>query len=232
MTNDNAKIQEEVFKTMGQYFEQEKRKTIERYKQLNSNVKKNQILFVGSSLMEQFPINEMQLNMNLDKIIYNRGVSGSVTKELLENLDTCIFDLEPSKIFINIGTNDIGALDSGEYKVESLINNYEKILKQISERLPNCDVNVMAYYPINSQDDFGLNPQMKHMMFLTRTNENIRVANEKVRELSDKYKFNYIDVSDGLYNEVGNLKKEFSVEGVHLWPNAYTVIIDNIKSHL
>ena len=39
--------------------------------------------------------------------IYNRGVSGLNTDEFLENIDTLLLDLEPSKIFINIGTNDI-----------------------------------------------------------------------------------------------------------------------------
>ena len=90
-----------------EYFEKEKVEKIERYKRLNKFVKKGEILFVGSSLMEQFPIYELMLDYGINKVIYNRGIGGFTTNELLEVMDVCIFDLEPSKIFINIGTNDV-----------------------------------------------------------------------------------------------------------------------------
>ncbi len=71
----------------------------------NKTAKKGQIVFVGSSLMEIFPIEKMQKSLGLDKVIYNRGIRATTTADLLKSIDICIFDLEPSKIFINIGTN-------------------------------------------------------------------------------------------------------------------------------
>lgn len=47
--------------------------------------------------------------------VYNRGIGGDVTDGLLERMDESIFDLEPKKVFINIGTNDISR---PEYKRE------------------------------------------------------------------------------------------------------------------
>lgn len=177
------------------YFENEKKEKIERYKRLNKFIKKGEIVFIGSSLMEQFPIYELMLDYGINKVIYNRGIGGFTTLELLEVLDICIFDLEPSKIFINIGTNDMNAED---YKVENLIANYDNILKQITNRLPNTNVYVMAYYPGNKEA--ANNPWMEKTLNI-RTNERIRVTNESVKKLADKYKVKYIDVNKNLYDE-------------------------------
>jgi len=173
----------------------------------------------------------MQLTLDIDHVIYNRGIGATTTDDLLAAMNECIFDLEPSKIFINIGSNDI-ALGGPEGYKKNLIANYNKIMDQIKERLPECKVYVMAYYPINAKADFGLDKSMKDRMFATRTNANIMEVNEAVEELAYKHGFNFINVNDGLTDEEGNLKAEFSMEGLHLWPNAYSVILENMKKYL
>ena len=212
--------------------QQEKAKKLKTYSMLNQYATKGQILFVGSSLMEGFPIKEMQLNLEIDRIIYNRGVGGTTTAELLAAMNECIFDLEPSKMFINIGSNDIGSADGNGYNKENLIANYNEIMDRIKKRLPECEVYVMAYYPINAKANFGLDKFIKDGMFATRTNANIIEANKAVEELAEKYGFNYINVNEGLTDEDGNLKEEYSIEGLHLWPNAYSVILENMKKYL
>lgn len=212
------------------YIQKHKKNKLKNYKMLNKNVKKGQTLFVGSSLMEFFPINEMEQTLEKKCIIYNRGIAGFVTTELLNYMDECIFELQPSKIFINIGTNDMNTPD---YRKESLIKNYDKILNQINERLPNCRVYVMAYYPVNAKADFpGVDKEFKQNRFKTRTNAVILEANEAVKELAKKYNYEFINVNDGLMDEEGNLKEEFSIEGIHMWPNAYSVILENMKKYL
>ncbi|WP_274654598.1 SGNH/GDSL hydrolase family protein [Paenibacillus humicola] len=207
---------------------------LKEYRMLNRHAKKGQILFVGSSLMEGFPIYEMQLSSNLalDRVIYNRGIGGTTTVDLLQSMDTCIFDLEPSKLFINIGSNDIGASVKEGYSKETLLKNYNHILSQIKARLPLCEVFVMAYYPVNAEADFGLDRSDKELMFATRTNANILEANEAIEQLAKHHGFSFINVNEGLTDEKGNLKPEFTVEGIHLWPNAYTVILNNLKRYL
>ncbi len=228
----NAEVQEAMQIFMLNDLEKQKKNTFKKYKMLNRFVKKGQILFVGSSLMEWFPISEMQLTLDLDYIIYNRGVAGATTSDLLNAMNECIFDLEPSKIFINIGSNDIGSIGQEVYNKESLLSNYDIIMRQIHRRLPECEVYIMAYYPINSEVDFGLDKFQKDDMFSTRTNDNIIEANEGVAELARKHGFTFINVNEGLTDEKGNLKAEFSIEGMHLWPNAYSVIFENMKKYL
>ncbi len=211
-------------------FEDQKKNTLQKYRFLNQYVKKGQTLFVGSSLMEFFPIEEMQLTLGLDQVIYNRGIGGTTTTDLLAAMDICIFDLEPSKIFINIGSNDIGSPEG--YKKEALLKNYADIMGQINRRLPGCEVFVMAYYPVNAEADFGLDPAIKAVMFATRSNTAINEANSAVEELARRHGFSFINVNQGLTDENGNLKKEFSIEGLHLWPNGYSVILNNLLKYL
>jgi len=190
---------------------------------------KGQILIVGSSLMEQFPINELQQTLDKKFVIYNRGVGGFVTNELLATMNTCIFELFPSKIFINIGTNDIA---SPEYKQENLIANYDRILNKIKSQLPHCKVYMMAYYPVNQQMDFPLVNEEMNKEPNTRTNPTLQEANMALKNLAKKYHYQYIDVNDGLVDTTGNLKEEYTVEGIHLWPNAYYNILNNLKQYL
>jgi lysophospholipase L1-like esterase len=212
------------------FMKQQQEEKVTRYQMLNQFAKKDQILFVGSSLMEQFPINEMQQTLEKPFIIYNRSVGGFVSADLIENLDTCIFELEPSQIFINIGSNDIG---SPTYQLNHLIENYEKILSQIKQRLPKAKVYVMAYYPVNTEATFpNVGQEQKNFMFQNRTNTALKVANQAVEKLAEKHNYTFINVNEGLIDETGNLKAEFSVEGIHMWPNAYEVVLQNIKKYL
>ena len=57
----------------------EKADKLERYRRLNKFVKPGQILFVGSSLMEQFPILELLEGESLPLRVYNRGIGGYTT---------------------------------------------------------------------------------------------------------------------------------------------------------
>jgi lysophospholipase L1-like esterase len=212
------------------YMDSQKKNRLKSYKFLNQSAKKGQILFVGSSLMEHFPINELQQTLDKNYVIYNRGIGGYMTTDLLNSMEECIFELEPSKIFINIGTNDIGSPD---YNKEKLISNYDSILSEISERLPQCEVYVMAYYPVNAKADFpGVDKFRKEAMFKTRTNSAINEANRAVEELVAKHNYKFINVNEGLTDEEGNLKVEYAVEGLHMWPNGYKVILENMRKYL
>ena len=56
------------------FMKKEQMEKIGKYCILNEAAKKGEILFTGSSLMEQFPINELLMNEGMEQIIYNRGV--------------------------------------------------------------------------------------------------------------------------------------------------------------
>ncbi len=202
---------------------------VERYRHLNKGAKKGQILFVGSSLMEHFPINEILVNRGLDLAIYNRGISGYTIPELLESMDEQIFDLEPSVIFINIGTNDISRPEETE---EDLQRDYKEVLRQIKEKLFSTKVYMMAYYPVNPAmaQEIQAWPEAAEAARLRK--ERLPRANDVVKKLAAEFGYEFIDVNEGLCNEKGELRRELSTDGIHMWPEAYEIIFDNMKDYL
>lgn len=211
-----------------EFMQRDQQDKLERYRILNRNVRKGEILFTGSSLMEQFPINELLMTNGMDQIVYNRGIGGFTTTDMLQYMEEMVFGTEPSRIFINIGTNDIGSPD---YQLEPLMERYEEIISRIRERMPEAEINMMAYYPVNETDKLPEGEWGK-TAFVTRTNENIGIANAAVEKLAAKKGCRFINANDGLTDERGKLKKEFTIEGIHMYANGYQVVLDNLKQYL
>lgn len=199
---------------------------LERYDHLNRVAKKGQILFAGSSLMEQFPVNELMESLEIPGCVYNRGVGGYTTDDLLHTMDTCIFDLEPRKLFLNIGTNDIGA-----GRLESLRTNYREILRQIGERLPQTRVYLLAYYPCNPQG-LRASEEERAEAFRYRTNETIEECNRWVEKLAHDTGATYLDLNAPLKDAQGCLKLELTVDGIHMYPDAYVPILKQLAPYL
>lgn len=206
----------------------EQQDKLERFRILNQNVKKGEILFTGSSLMEQFPVNELLMTNGMDQVVYNRGIGGFTTTDMLQHMEEMIFGTEPSRIFINIGTNDIGSPD---YQLEALLERYEEIIVRIQERLPEAEINMMAYYPVNETDKIPEGEWGK-TAFVTRTNENINIANAAIENLAAKKGCRFINVNEGLADERGKLKKEYTIEGIHMYANGYQVVLQNLRKYL
>ena len=206
---------------------QEQAKKLEQYRRLNPFARKGQIVFTGSSLMDFFPVNELLQSLEIDACVYNRGITGYVSSQLLENLRDLVLDLEPSKLFINIGTNDLG-----RGIVNELWGNYEQILLRVKEALPACRIYVMAYYPCNDRDDFGLSEADYQARFKTRTPASLLQANDRVREMAEKLGCRYIDVNDGLYDDAGLLRREYCIDGVHLYADGYVPVLRNLTPYL
>lgn len=211
-----------------EFMHREQQDKLERYRILNQNVKKGEILFTGSSLMEQFPVNELLMTNGMDQVIYNRGIGGFTTTDMLQHMEEMVFGTEPSRIFINIGTNDIGSPD---YQLEALLERYEEIIVRIQERLPEAEINMMAYYPVNETDKIPEGEWGK-TAFVTRTNENINIANAAIENLAAKKGCRFINVNEGLADERGKLKKEYTIEGIHMYANGYQVVLQNLKKYL
>lgn len=180
--------------------------------------------------MEQFPINEIAMSMGVSKVIYNRGIGGTTTDEFLEHIDTVLLDLEPSKVFINIGTNDIAPRSDGVYWQDHLLKNYEAILTILKEKLPETEVYLMAYYPVNP--DLPDAPEWTKFAFQARTNAAINDTNKKVAALAARLGCHYIDCNGGIKDGKGNQKAEFSKEGMHMYPAAYVEVFKALRQYL
>ena len=198
------------------------------YRTLNLMAKKGGILFTGSSLMEQFPISEMCVSAGISAPVYNRGIGGTTTDDFLREIDAVLLDLAPSKVFINIGTNDMTDRVYGAGWMDHLISNYVKILASVREHLPGTSVYCMAFYPANLHLPDDGDPGRREMLRM-RTPENIKECSRRVRDPAEKTGYLFIDVNAGLYDDRGELKAGYTTDGVHMTAEAYRVIFGNLR---
>ena len=220
-------VKQEMIQSMIERFNQEKERKLANYRQQNAYVRKGQVLFTGSSLMENFPVTEYCQDEGLP-VAYNRGIGGYVTDEFLAAVDTVLLDLQPRKLFINIGTNDIRPMPEGEDWFTHLSANYRKICEIIREKLPDTVVYMMAYYPVN----LNVPAAKENPSIQVRTNENLAKANRMVSALASEFGFHYIDVNDGLKDAEGNLQAEHTADGIHFDAAAYRTVFDRLKQYL
>lgn len=105
---------------------------------------KGEVVFTGSSsvrmwknLQEQFP----------DVPIINTGFGGSTALDLSEQLFPLVLRLEPSKVFIYEGDNDI----NGGNTAAEIMATLDDIVTRIQKQLPNTTVNLISAKPSPSR---------------------------------------------------------------------------------
>lgn len=199
-------------------YDREKATKRENYRILNEEYAlQNQTVLLGDSITDFF--NWYELFYDFSKIsgqaVYNRGISGDTTDRLLERLDDNVLSINPKNIVLLIGTNDIGR----GLPLSMSVENVSKIIEITKEKCPDVNFILQAVYPINR----GMRDK-----FEKRSNEKIELMNKEFIKLSEKYGCVWLDITDKLKDETGNLKKEYTYDGLHLNVNAYRIVAENV----
>ena len=84
----------------------------------------------------------------------------------------------------------------------------------------------MAYYPVCTAG------RENDPSFINRNNHNLPLANLAVRDLAEKTGYCYINVNDGLTDESGMLRKDLTIDGIHMYPAGYRIVWNNMKPYL
>ena len=169
--------------------------------------RENAIVFFGNSITNMFEWSEALGN---DPRVLNRGVSGAMTVELLENTDI-VTSLHPTKVFIGIGTNDLGNPEL--CSPDSVAARITAIVKRIRRESPQTEVYVQSILP----SDNGI-----------RTLDAIRDTNAKVKPQVEESGAVYIDLYDLLS---GIVSKDISYDGLHLSARGYALWLDAISEY-
>lgn len=190
----------------------------ENFTELNNH----KIVFAGDSITEAFPLYELFPNYP----VINRGFSGDTSRALLSHIENTIIPLEPKKIFLQIGTNDIGTGISRE----ETISNIASICEKIRKSLPNCEIVLISVYPINHTPEIE-KTDVGARAIKGRTNETIILLNQEIEALAVDYG-KYLNLYPLLTDDLGMLKKEYTPDGLHLRISGYLAIKDAIKELL
>jgi len=198
--------------------EQEKIQT--KYRHLNQvSVVEPDILFIGDSIVEYYPLQEL---FGTSKTIVNRGIRGYQTGLLLENLDAHLYGGVVDKIVLLIGTNDIGK----DVPVNEALNNLEAIIQTIARDYPLTEMKLLSILPVNEGEEY------KQTVYI-RTNEKIQKWNQAYKELASAYmQVEFAPVFDSLIDQEGQLKKDYTTDGLHLSVTGYQVLTKALKDYL
>jgi hypothetical protein len=142
-------------------------------------------LFVGDSYTKELDFSELDYHYvkNYDEEL--------TTSKLLEDMNDKIYKYNPSKVFIQVGNND---LDNGVEKDE-IINNISKIIDEITDNRPYAEIYIESLYPIGENDA-------------------ITSINTSIKKLCSTKKVNYIDMYDLLSNYI--VDNNISNEGYNI----------------
>ncbi|MGX8019828.1 GDSL-type esterase/lipase family protein [Streptococcus pasteurianus] len=188
----------------------------EKYAALNKSVSHPNILFVGDSITEFFPVHEL---LTSTVRLYNRGIHGITSQQLLKHLDSQVIDLNPNRVFLLIGANDLKTR-----RPEEVYQTIQTIILEIHNQLPETDIVLMSVFPINESPEFIRTPSL-------RTNHSISQLNAYLSELTND-KVYWLDVHDLLCDESGQLKRDLTLDGLHLTVAGYQVVADIINLFL
>jgi lysophospholipase L1-like esterase len=177
---------------------------VDVFKKENAELKN--IILLGDSLTEGFDVKKYFP----DRRVLNRGIVadhvGLGERGILKRLDSSIFDCNPSHVFLLIGVNDLGDDNSPE-AIEKIAKGYREICSSILEKAPGVKLYLESCLPTGKK--------------YARLNESIIELNKRIKKIAEDLNLTYIDLHSLLKDEKGELKEEFTPEGLHLKPGAY-----------
>lgn len=180
------------------------------------------VVFIGNSITNMMNWYEA---FGSRQDIRGRGNSGGLTQEILNNLESMIAG-NPSKVFLMIGTNDLGGSDTPA----AVAGRIEQILARIRKEAPGATVYYQSILP-------SLNG--------SRTKARIEGTNDSVKVWIERRKDDklvYIDLYSKLAAEDGSMmntgtvpakyRDAYSFDGLHLTQKGYRIWMETIKDYV
>ena len=178
---------------------------------------KETILFVGDSITDGYELDKFYSYDN--KLLINSGIGGYKTTNIINRFRNLVEQYNPSKLFLMIGTNDIG---SGMSK-EDIVNNIKKIISMIKEKKPNTKIYLETIYPVNND---------KRKQDKRRNNKIISDINNELKKYCKNNDVYFIDIYSHLVDEFNTLKAEYTDDGLHLNDLGYEEVTKVLKPYI
>ena len=163
--------------------------------------KQDNILFLGDSITDYYPIDSIYADLPIVK----SGISGYKTQDILDRMDSMVYQYNPTKVFLLIGTNDI--MYDGEDNKEPTIERIEEIIEKIKKNRNKAKIYLESIYPVNED--------INKSMVKDRDNNIINDINEKLKEYCKNNTVVYIDMYKELVDEDNNFSKKYTDDGLH-----------------
>lgn len=173
---------------------------------------KGEICFLGDSITDGCNWTELTGNLK----VTNRGISGDTTQGVLDRIDEVTAG-KPAKIFLMIGTNDLAW---GGKTVPETRDKIGEIIDTVKKQSPSTTIYLESILPV-------IDGRVDKFM-----NKNIEQINPELEKLAAKKKVTWINLAPLFKEETGQLRKEFTEDGLHLNGKAYAVWYGEIRKYL
>ena len=168
------------------------------------------VVLVGDSITEGFDVakwfpGRRVLNRGIGADVIGNQLLADDKRGVLKRLDESFFDCSARDAFLLIGINDLG----DNHTPEVMEAGYRQILEAVKMKAPTMRVHVQSVMP--TRGNFA-----KH-------NANVNEFNERLKKLAKEFGYEYIDLHAKMVDEKGELKAEYTADGLHLKPEGYQV---------
>lgn len=145
--------------------------------------------------------------------IRNMGISGDTCAGVWGRLDEVV-RLDPAAVFLQIGINDFlrGASD------DEILTGHLRIWEEVGDRLDRTSLFVVSLFPY-----------LEAALPYLPPNPDIRAINRLLENRAKEWSLTFIDVFPFLADEDGQLRLEYTTDGLHLTAAAYEVWAGQIR---
>lgn len=178
------------------------------------------VVFLGDSIFDYYALDDYYGEMR----VVNSGVAGVTSDNVLYNLETRVYIYNPSKVVLLIGINDYLTNTSKE----QIASNIQEIVRNIKKNRPHSEVYVLSIFPVRLDIYEKLYPNYASVM----SNIEISKTNKLIKNVCKEESVTFIDLHKKLVDKNGDLKDEYTVDGLHISDIGYKVITDELFKYL
>ena len=181
------------------------------------------IVMLGDSITNYYDLDKYYGN---DKLMVNSGINGNKANDILNDMKNRVYVYNPSKVFLLIGINNFLHED---ITPEEMVNQIDKIVTEINDKLPNTKIYIESIYPINDTWRTKCNPNVNAT---EEVNSKVGKTNILLYDYCEENGYKYIDVYSSLVDDNYSLNSDYSEDGLHLNDNGYQVVTKILKKYM
>lgn len=177
----------------------------------------NGTVFLGDSITERYPLATYYPGM----VVVNRGIGGDTMGAMAaygvyDRLSTTVYNLNPKKVILMIGINDIIWVKSATIQEKS--DQYAYLVWTLKKNLPNTEFYLVSTLPCKGKYAYE--------------NANVKTFDENIKKTAETYGAQYLDVVPQFSDDKGELKADLAADDVHLNPAGYQVLTNIYKKEI
>jgi lysophospholipase L1-like esterase len=137
--------------------------------------------------------------------VKNQGIPGETTRDILQRIDRVV-SVYPQFVLVMAGINDLGA---GRQAMD-ILTDMRALIRELRTRLPETRIVVQSVLPVN-----------EHKFGSRIDNGKIRDLNDKLMEITRSLGADFLDLTNAMSDDTGQLQSVYTSDGVHLTTAGY-----------